>query len=79
MNDFIVNILGWIGSIILIAAYWMNSRDLIKAQSFVYQFLNVLGSIFLIINTVYYGAYPSSTVNAIWVAIGTFYLIKIKK
>jgi len=76
MNEFMIDIIGWVGSIILIAAYWANSKDLINAQTFTYQFLNILGSILLIVNTIYYGAYPSSAVNIIWVVIGSFFLMK---
>lgn len=79
MNDLIINILGWIGSFLLIAAYFMNSRNLITAQSFSYQLMNVLGSIFLAVNTIYYGAYPSSAVNIIWIFIGLHYLNKTRK
>jgi len=75
----IVDSLGWIGSILLIAGYWLNSRGEINAQSLIYQLLNLIGGILLIVNTVYYGAYPSSAVNIVWVFIGGFYLMKIKK
>jgi len=71
--------LGWIGSILLIVGYWFNSKGKFNAQSLNYQLLNLIGSIFLIINTVYYGAYPSSAVNVIWVVIGLIYIHKIKK
>jgi len=79
MSVIIIDGLGWIGSIMLIAAYFMNSMGKISAQSFWYQVLNVIGSILLVINTIYYGAYPSSAVNFIWVFIGLHYLIKIVK
>ena len=79
MTNLIIDILGWIGSLILIIAYIQNSRNKINAQSPIYQLLNVLGSILLIVNTVYYGAYPSSMVNIIWVFIGFHYLIKYRK
>ncbi len=75
----IVDSLGWIGSISLITGYWLNSRGKMSAQSFTYQLLNLIGGILLIVNTVYYGAYPSSAVNVVWVFIGGFYLMKIKK
>ena len=75
----IVDSLGWIGSISLITGYWLNSRGKISAQSFTYQMLNLVGGVLLIVNTVYYGAYPSSAVNGVWVFIGGFYLMKIKK
>ena len=74
-----VDIVGWIGSILLVAAYLLNSKNKINAQSFIYQFLNVMGSVLLIINTIYYGAYPSSAVNVIWVFIGGYYLVSIRK
>ena len=77
--NLLVDFLGWIGSLILIIAYVQNSRNKISAQSSIYQFLNISGSIFLIINTLYYGAYPSSAVNIIWVLIGTNYLIRNQK
>lgn len=79
MTSFIIDALGWIGSLILIIAYFQNSRNKINAQSPLYQFLNVLGSILLIVNTVYYGAYPSSVVNIVWVFIGLHYLNKYRK
>lgn len=75
----IIDITGWIGSFLLITAYYQNSRNKISAQSFLYQFLNVVGSIFLIVNTIYYGAYPSSAVNIVWVCIGFIYMIKNRK
>ncbi|MEM1218176.1 MAG: hypothetical protein AAGH79_04660 [Bacteroidota bacterium] len=72
----LIDILGWIGSIFLVGAYWLVSKNRITAQSKPYQTLNVLGSILLTINTVYYGAYPSSAVNIIWIFIGGYFLWK---
>ena len=71
--------LGWIGSILLIIGYWLNSKGKLNAQSLNYQLLNLIGSILLIVNTVHYGAYPSSALNVIWVVIGLIYINKIKK
>ncbi len=79
MISITIDSLGWIGSLLLIFAYYQNSRNKISAQSVIYQLLNVVGSILLIINTLYYGAYPSSMVNIIWVFIGIHYLHKIRK
>lgn len=79
MNNLLIDVFGWIGSIFLIIAYFQNSRNKITAQSSSYQFLNVSGSILLILNTLYYGAYPSSAVNIIWVFIGFHYLVKNRK
>ena len=37
-----------------------------------YQFLNIIGSLFLAANTIFYRAYPSSFVNLIWIGIAVF-------
>ncbi len=78
-TQIIIDSIGWIGSLMLIAGYWLNSKGKIDAQSISYQLLNVIGSVLLIVNTIYYGAYPSSAVNIIWVFIGIFYITKIQK
>ncbi len=75
----IIDSIGWVGSLMLIAGYWLNSKGKIDAQSISYQLLNAIGSVLLIVNTIYYGAYPSSAVNIIWVFIGIFYIAKIVK
>lgn len=73
----IINILGWIGSLLLVTGYWLNSKSIINAQTKTYQFLNIVGSLTLMINTFYYGAYPSSSVNIIWLLMGLYHITKI--
>ena len=77
--NLIVDILGWIGSIMLIIAYWMVSQNKISAQSLLYQGLNIAGSILLIVNTFYYRAFPSTALNVVWVLIGLQILYKARK
>lgn len=75
----LADIIGWIGMIALTTAYLLISRNKISAQTYLYQGLNLLGSICLIINSTYYKAYPSTALNIIWVGIGIFSLYKIAK
>ncbi|MDW3646140.1 MAG: hypothetical protein R8P61_03680 [Bacteroidia bacterium] len=77
--ELFVDIVGWIGSIALTIAYVMISRGKLTAQTYLYQGLNLLGSICLIINSTYYGAYPSTALNIVWVGIGVFALYNIAK
>ena len=77
MTDLIIDILGWVGSLFLVTAYWLNSKNLINAQTKTYQFLNIFGSLTLMINTSYYGAYPSSSVNIVWLLMGLYHVTKI--
>jgi hypothetical protein len=69
-----VNALGWIGAAALLTAYWLVSTRRTKGDSVTYQALNLLGAVLVLVNSLYYGAYPSVGVNAVWVAIGLFAL-----
>lgn len=79
MENIIVDVVGWIGSILLVIAYWLVSQNKVKAQSIKYQSLNIIGSIMLIVNTFYYSAFPSTALNVIWVLIGVVYIAKAFK
>lgn len=64
-----VDLLGWAGALLLLGAYACVSFRKMSPESGIYQLLNGLGSCFLIVNTVYYGAFPSAFVNVIWIGI----------
>jgi hypothetical protein len=72
----IIDILGWIGSVEVIVAYGLNSYQKLTSDSNVFQLLNLTGAIFLIVNTIYYGAYPSTFINIVWVVIAAVALIR---
>jgi drug/metabolite transporter (DMT)-like permease len=71
-----VDMLGWLGALILIAAYVVVSYSEASGRSPVYQALNVVGSALLVVNTAWYRAWPSSAVNILWAAIGIGALIR---
>jgi hypothetical protein len=64
--------IGWAGAAFLLVAYAMISSKKLEADSTTYQLLNIIGSLFLVANTVFYQAYPSSFVNVIWAGIAIF-------
>ena len=73
----LIDIIGWIGSVEVIAAYGLNSYQKLKSDSLIFQLLNLTGAIFLIINTVYYHAYPSAFINVVWVVIASIALLRM--
>jgi len=73
MEEHIIDIIGWIGSLLLGMAYWLISKGRVKSNTFSYQLLNIVGSILLFINTFYYSAYRSSAVNTVWAIIGGYW------
>jgi hypothetical protein len=64
--------IGWTGAILLLVAYAMVSYKKFEVDSTAYQLLNIVGSVFLVANTIFYRAYPSSFVNVIWAGIAIF-------
>lgn len=77
MINLLIDIIGWTGSGLLILGYLLVSNKSIQAESFMYHLLNISGSILLIINSSFYGAFPSAAVNVIFVMIGLFYVSKL--
>ena len=69
MTSFAVDVAGWLGAGLLLLAYGLVSFKKLAADSGYYQLLNIVGSCFLIVNTVYHRAYPSALVNLIWIII----------
>lgn len=73
----LIDIIGWSGSVMVIAAYGFNSYQKIKSDSLIFLFLNLVGGIFLIIYSVYYTAYANTFINVVWVLIAIPALIKL--
>jgi hypothetical protein len=67
--DLAIDLGGWLGAILLLAAFGLNAFNSISARSRSYQVLNIVGSILLIINTGWHRAWPSAFVNVVWVII----------
>ena len=74
----IIEIIGWLGSALIIYAYAMNIFKKMSSDSVAYYALNIIGSACLIINTFYHHAIPSAAINIVWIVIGISALIRRK-
>ena len=74
-----IDILGWLGTGMLVLAYILVSLKRVHGQTPLYQLLNLFGSILLGINSYYHGAMPSAGINIIWIGIGLWALYHILK
>lgn len=73
-----INVLGWVGAGVLVFAYWLVSTQKTIGDSTLYQLMNVLGAALVLTNSLYFGAYPSVAVNAVWIVIGAYALAKAR-
>ena len=70
----IVDVLGWVGTVLYLIAYALVSVKKVEGDSFLYQGINIVAGILLVINTFYWRAYPSLGLNAAWIGIALFTL-----
>ena len=66
----LIDILGWTGSILYLLAYALVSAKKTEGDSLLYQGINIFAGSLLVIYTLALGAYATTGLNAVWVAIG---------
>lgn len=74
-----VQIAGWIGTILIVTAYFLLSFKKISSESKLYQLLNLTGAIGIGINVFYHQAWPAFVMEAVWALIAVFALVKYFK
>ena len=68
--NLIIDILGWVGTILFLVAYALVSMKKVEGDSILYQGMNIVAGTLLVINTLYLHAYPSAGLNVAWIGIG---------
>jgi hypothetical protein len=72
-------IVGWLGTFLIIFAYFSISSGRLNATSKKYQLLNLIGAIFVGLNVFHQNAWPAFTLQIVWAIIAIISLVKIKK
>lgn len=60
---------GWIGTSLIVYAYYLNSSKKIKPTSKKYLYYNLIGSFLLGLNVLERGAYPALFLQVVWFII----------
>lgn len=74
-----IHIVGTLGAVCLLAAYFLVSKGKVQGSSRIYQLLNVAGSVMLAVNTGWFRAWPSMALNVVWIFIGVAMLRQLAK
>lgn len=77
ITGMLIEVVGWLGAGMLVFAYGLVSYGYARSSGLIYQSLNLLGSVFLIINTAWHGAWPSSALNVVWAGIAVGVLVRM--
>jgi hypothetical protein len=71
-SKLIIDILGWTGSVLYLLAYTLVSLKKTEGDSLLYQGINIIAGTLLVVYTLSLGAFATTGLNAVWVAIGIF-------
>lgn len=74
-------VLGWVGTLAYLLAYFLLSVNKINARQLIYHALNAVGAIGLTVNALHYADLPNVVVNLVWglIAIIAFIALSRKK
>lgn len=74
--ELVINVLGWAGMVLLVGAYALLTWGRLRA-GVLFQVMNLVGGLLLMLNTAYYGAWPSTALNLVWFVIGGVGLVRL--
>lgn len=74
-----VQVLGWLGTTLFIVSYVQLNRGVWTLKETKYHIYNILGSLFLMIDTLYDFSFAAATVNFFWGVIAIYGLLRYKK
>lgn len=74
-------VLGWVGTLAYLLAYFLLSVNKITARQLIYHTLNLVGAVGLTANALYYADLPNVVVNFVWglIALSAFIVISRKR
>jgi hypothetical protein len=72
----LLQLIGWVGAVALLAGYALLTSGRLTATGATYLIMNLAGSAALGLSTAAAHAWPSTTVNVLWLAIGIGPLVR---
>ncbi len=77
--ELLINIIGWVGTFIIVLMYLLSSNDKIEPESITYQAFNLLGAIFVGVNVFTQKAWPALGLQIVWGIISIIMIAKALK
>ena len=77
--NLLVEIVGWVGIGLILAAYYLVSVKKVEGDSGLYQWLNLVGAVGIVVNTLTHRAWPAMALNIVWGVIAVRTLMMGRK
>ncbi len=72
----LIQIVGWVGTFLMVFAYFLVSYKKVDGSNKIYQTMNLLGAIGVGINVFHQQAWPALALEVVWGAIAIITLVK---
>lgn len=71
-----IELIGWIGVVMIVGAFALNTLAISRPDSLIYLLLNFVGSVAIIISSLSKKDYQPATLNIIWAVIAVIGLLR---
>ena len=75
----LTQICGWIGTFLIVLAYYLVSNKKINADSMTYQWINLIGALAIGVHVFQQKAWAAVTLEIVWAIIAIGALIRVKR
>jgi hypothetical protein len=76
-TEWVIEIIGWVGSAAILLAYALNSYQRIRSDQPTFQWLNLIGGTLLMGYTFYKDALANTFLNLVWVVVAIVALARL--
>ena len=77
--EIFIQILGWVGTLLIVLAYYLSSHKKINIHETPYKLMNLVGAICIGINVFHQSAWPSVALQSIWALVAISSLFRETK
>jgi len=76
--EILIQTAGWMGTILIVLAYFLVSRQYVTGKSKIYQLMNLFGALGVGVNVFHQEAWPALALQITWAIIAIISLIRPK-
>ncbi len=75
--NMVLDMIGWVGTLLIVAAYYLISCGKLKTDSWMYQIMNLAGAVAVGASVFSKQAWPALVLEIVWAGIALIALIRI--
>ena len=73
-----IDLVGFVGALLILLAFWLVTRKVLRPESFTYLSINFLGALLLGVETYRKAAYAALSLNIVWACVALYGIYKTR-